>query len=37
MNINLTPKDNCSEIITSWVPNKKVEHFVVLYIIEATK
>lgn len=37
INIRLTPKDNSKEIITSWVPDKKIEEFVASFIIEAEK
>ena len=37
INIKLTPKDNSKEIISSWVPNKKVEDYVASYMIEAVK
>jgi SAM-dependent methyltransferase len=36
-NINLRPKDNSKEIISSWVPNRNIEDFVASYIIEAIK
>jgi SAM-dependent methyltransferase len=36
-NIKMVPKDNSKEIIGSWVPGKKIEEFVVSYIIEAEK
>ncbi|MDA8226296.1 MAG: hypothetical protein M0T74_01060 [Desulfitobacterium hafniense] len=35
--IRLTPKDNSSEIVKSWAPDKNIEEFVASYIIEATK
>lgn len=35
--IQLTPKDNSKDIISSWVPNRNIEDFVASYIIEATK
>lgn len=37
MQIKLTPKDNSREIISTWVPGKKVEDFVASYTIEAVK
>lgn len=36
-NINLTPKDNSKDIISSWVPDRNIEDFVASYIIEAQK
>lgn len=35
--INLKPKDNSKEILSSWIPNKNIENFVSSYIIEAIK
>ena len=35
--INLKPKDNSKEILSSWIPNKNVEDYVASYIIEAKK
>ncbi len=37
VNIDLTPKDNSREIISSWVPGKNLEDYVASYIIEANK
>lgn len=36
-NIKLTPKDNSREILKSWLPDRNIEDFVSLYIIEAKK
>lgn len=35
--IQMTPKDNSSEIVKSWAPDKKIEELVASYIIEAIK
>lgn len=35
--INMKPKDNSKEILSSWIPNKNIEDFVASYIIEAIK
>jgi len=35
--IKLQPKENSKEIISSWVPGKKIEDYVASYIIEAIK
>jgi len=35
--INLKPKDNSKEILSSWIPDKNIEDFVASYIIEAIK
>ena len=35
--INLRPKDNSKEILSSWIRDKNIEDFVASYIIEAVK
>lgn len=35
--INLKPKDNSKEILSTWIPNKNIEKFAASYIIEAVK
>lgn len=35
--IKLTPKDNSSEIISTWAPGRKIEDYIASYIIEAVK
>ena len=37
VDIRLTPKNNSSEILNSWVPDKNVEDYVASYIIEGVK
>lgn len=35
--INLKPKDNSKEIVSSWVPGKNIDAFIASYMIEAVK
>ena len=35
--IQMTPKDNSKEIISSWAPGEKVEDYVASFIIEAKR
>jgi arsenite methyltransferase len=35
--INMKPKDDSKQILSSWIPNKNIEDFVASYIIEAVK
>lgn len=37
INIEMVPKNNSSEILSSWAPGKNVEDYVASYIIEAIK
>jgi SAM-dependent methyltransferase len=36
-NIKLIPKDNSKEILTNWLPDKKIEDYVASFIIEGEK
>lgn len=37
IDIRLTPKDNSTEILNSWIPDNNMEHYVASYMISGTK